>query len=252
MPEWRESFDAILLVSVIEHIQHLNPLIERIRGMLSTDGVLLIEHPDVLRFSPDVSGPFQEFSTEHINFFSNLSLANLLRRHGFRELLTFQEDRPSADGVMEPSSLSVFGKTDAISPEPVIPDLQTKLSLQAYIAESQRIDEHICTTIDRIVDGGLPVIIWGVGAHTQRLMATSRLKSANIRAFTDSNPRYQGKQLLGFPIISPEELRAFPDPILISSKIWQQDIARQIRAKGNENEIILLYPERSVREHSAI
>jgi hypothetical protein len=103
-------------------------------------------------------------------------------------------------------------------------------------------EEQIHRTIDRLASHGKPVIVWGAGAHTLRLLATSRLSEAKITAFVDSNPRYQSKRLLGVPIISPTELKGRSEPVLISSRVFQRDIERQIHHELNcSNELILLY-----------
>jgi hypothetical protein len=84
--------------------------------------------------------------------------------------------------------------------------------------------------------------VWGVGSHTTRLMATSRLGQANIAAFIESNARYHGKTLGGRPILAPEALRERPEPVLVSSRVFQREIAEQIRDDlGCSNPLILLY-----------
>jgi hypothetical protein len=73
-------------------------------------------------------------------------------------------------------------------------------------------------------------------------MATSRLAAASIVAFVDSNTRYQDRTLHGRPIISPEALHSHPEPILISSRVFQHEIETQIRDQlGLSNEVIRLY-----------
>jgi hypothetical protein len=75
-----------------------------------------------------------------------------------------------------------------------------------------------------------------------RLLQTSRLKDARISAFVDSNPHYQGKDLSGVPIISPGNVRGRAEPIIISSRVYQEDIARVIREDlGLPNKVIRLY-----------
>jgi hypothetical protein len=84
--------------------------------------------------------------------------------------------------------------------------------------------------------------VWGVGTHTSRLMATSRLGEADIVAFIESNSRYHGKTLRGRPILAPEVLKDFREPVLISSRVFEKEIADQIRHDlGCSNELILLY-----------
>jgi len=73
-------------------------------------------------------------------------------------------------------------------------------------------------------------------------MATSRLAEADIAAFIESNSRYHGKTLQGRPILAPEALRDRREPVLISSRAFQHEIAEQIRSGlGCGNELILLY-----------
>jgi hypothetical protein len=63
-----------------------------------------------------------------------------------------------------------------------------------------------------------------------------------IRAYIESNARYHGRQLRGVPIIAPAELPSYPEPVLVSSFVYQREIVRQIReGLGCANEVILLY-----------
>ena len=96
--------------------------------------------------------------------------------------------------------------------------------------------------IAAIAVSGRPIIVWGVGTHTTRLMATSALADANIVAFIESNARYHGKSLLGRPIWAPAALHERTEPVLVSSRVFQQEIATQVReGLGCANELILLY-----------
>jgi predicted fused transcriptional regulator/phosphomethylpyrimidine kinase len=123
-----------------------------------------------------------------------------------------------------------------------VPDQDTEVGLRRYIAACEVEDAYLRSQIDAVVDRGRPVIVWGVGTHTTRLLATSRLAEANIRAFVDSNVRYQNRELNGVRIISPAALRNRPEPILVSSRVFQNEIEEQIRRDlGLSNELILLY-----------
>ena len=52
--------------------------------------------------------------------------------------------------------------------------------------------------------------MWGVGTNATRLLRTTRLGEVNIVAFFDSNPKVQGKELLGSRVIRSAELRQMP------------------------------------------
>jgi FlaA1/EpsC-like NDP-sugar epimerase len=121
-------------------------------------------------------------------------------------------------------------------------DGDTEPGLTRYIEQSRREDATLQQKLNALVDSARPILVWGVGTHTTRLMATSRLADANIVAFIESNARYHGKTLHDRPIIAPEELKNHSEPVLVSSRVFQHEIAAQMRDDLHRlNELILLY-----------
>jgi FlaA1/EpsC-like NDP-sugar epimerase len=103
-------------------------------------------------------------------------------------------------------------------------------------------DEVLRLKIHQAIDSS-GVIVWGVGTHTQRLLATGALNPASIVAFVDSNPKYQNRRLQGIPVVRPEAVKNCPEPILISSYAFQREIEEQIRSMKLPNRLILLYTD---------
>jgi SAM-dependent methyltransferase len=236
-----ETFDVVILVGVLEHIQDLDTALREVRDVLSPEGLVYVEVPDVYTFADWPNAPFQDFSTEHINFFSPVSLANLMGRHGFTPRFSEQNAREQSYRTTMSNVSAVFQKQDTIAFAPVF-DHGTESGLQRYIDSCRATEERLHATIADLVLSDRPVIVWGVGTHTGRLMRTSRLPDARIVAFVESNARYQGRSLHGTPIIAPSALQGRPEPILISSRVFQHEIARQIRDDlGLGNELITLY-----------
>ena len=86
------------------------------------------------------------------------------------------------------------------------------------------------------------MIVWGVGTHTLRLLATGGLEMSKVASFVDSNPKYQNQNVHGVRVIAPVELKGRQEPILISSCGFQREIQHQIREElGLTNPLILLY-----------
>jgi hypothetical protein len=141
------------------------------------------------------------------------------------------------------SNLSaLFRMEPAADPLTFTRDEQTEAGLERYVAQCATDAERLTARIDAIVASGEPFLVWGVGTHTTRLMATSRLAGANIAAFIESNVSYHGKTLGGRPILAPEALRGRSEPVLVSSRVFQREIADQIRVDlGCTNPLILLY-----------
>ncbi len=233
--------ELVLLSAVLEHIRDLRDALWHVRGLLAPQGRVYVEVPDVKRFGSTPDAPFQEFSVEHVNYFSRRSLRNLMAGAGFEEvqsttITTIQGEHSTADVIM-----AVFTPSDGLAIRSQ-PDHETGPALEAYVASSAVIERSIHAALDPVVANGRPIVVWGVGTHTQRLLAESPLGRARIAAFVDSNPRYQGGELHGAPVVGPEALAGRDEPILISSRFYQTEIERQIRRDlGLTNEIILLY-----------
>src|SRR5262249_35380325 len=161
--------------------------------------------------------------------------------NGFEGVFSEPVLRRYTDSTMMPSVHAAFQKLGEAIETP-IPDAQTKIRLKQYIAQSTSVDERIRQLIDRTVSNQEPIIVWRVGTHTQRLLATGGLDRANICAFVDSNSKYHGRTLKNIPILSPDSLAAHREPILICSRVFQAEIKEQIRQQLRlENEILSLY-----------
>jgi SAM-dependent methyltransferase len=239
-----DPFDFIILVAVLEHIQDLDGALLKLRRSLAPTGKLYIEVPDATQFISSSDAPFQEFSVEHINFFSPKSLTNLMGAHGFTEVFSTQTSYDQTDTHTGYAIRMVFQKSNANNKFDPIYDYDSEAGLKSYIVASQKVENRIHKTVNELVDGQQPLIVWGVGTHTQRLLATSRLANANIVAFVDSNPNYQGKKLNNTPIIHPALLAGTDEPILVSSRIFQSEIVHQIQFELKlKNAIFTLYED---------
>jgi SAM-dependent methyltransferase len=242
LAEAGERFDFVIMVGVLEHLRDLDHAFDHLRAILPLEGLLYVEVPDVATFADWPNAPYQDFSTEHINFFSPTSLDNLMLRHGFTRVFLEQNHREQSHKTVMSNISAVYRKTAASSTVEPRFDRDTAAGLERYIAGCAANDERLRASIDAVVDGKRRILVWGVGTHTSRLMATSRLAEADIVAFIESNSRYQGKTLHGRPILAPEALKDHPEPVLISSRVFQKEIADQIRTGlGCPNELIVLY-----------
>lgn len=242
MPIINSTVDFAILIGVLEHLREVPLALSRIREQLTDGGLLFLSVPDASRFFEGEDAPFQEFSLEHINYFGPTSLENLLTDNGFIKRSIIKDTVISNIRTRTPVLHGLFQKR-TISQEPsIVHDTETINGLKKYIDQSTQVNRTIQKKIEKIADTGMPIIIWGTGAHTLRLLATSRLNQVNIRAFVDSNSKYQGKRINDIPIISPDELSNYSEPILISTRVYQEEIEEQIRRELKlENEVIKLY-----------
>ena len=240
------KYDLIILEGVLEHIAGLNPFMEKISCMQNEDALLYTNVPDGSRMNCCSDGPFQQFSVEHINFFSSQLLKRLMLAHGYTSVAMQHIQQDIANDVQVASLMMLWQKKDVLPGNGDRKDEALQRELVQYIEQSRALFATLSNTIDSIVSSNHEIYIWGAGTHTLRLVENSNLKYARIRAFIDSNPHYQGRSIRNIPIISADtEKISSETPILISSYIAQQDIVRQIKHTLKlRNEVIVLYPNR--------
>lgn len=237
-----DQADMVVLVGVLEHVRDLTGALFVLQKVLTSQGRVYVEIPDACEFGNWLDAPFQQFSGEHINFFSRRSLENLLNSNGFRVLELKRLARRVTETSTMPVIAAIFEKTGG-PPARWVRDETTEAGLLEYIQKSKALAKNDVAVIEDLVKSRDPIVLWGVGTNATRLLSTTRLGEANIVAFFDSNPKVQGKELLGVTIRPPAELRQMPYPVLIASRVFQDEIERQIRQDLHcPNRIIHLYP----------
>jgi 2-polyprenyl-3-methyl-5-hydroxy-6-metoxy-1,4-benzoquinol methylase len=229
IPNHPHKYDFVILIGVVEHLRDAGAALSTLRQLLSPGGRLFVGVPDASRLPHVRNAPFQLFSVEHITYFSARSLQNLLATQGFDLVHTSQVIVNTSATTTDPLLSEIFEMAER--PLPIVRDDQTEPALRQYIRTSLALAES-----------RRPIIVWGTGAHTLRLLATSRLGEANVRFYVDSNPHYHGKDLNGVPVRAPSDIQGHAEPILISSWVYQDEIERQLREELMlPNERIVLY-----------
>jgi SAM-dependent methyltransferase len=238
IPQPEAPYDFLVLIGVMEHIRDLDCAVSQLHALLREGGRVYLDVPDGGRFAVHADAPFQEFSTEHINFFSTRSLSNLMCLRGFTELGSGHAVRP-ANEVTGVAAYAAFEKRSG--PSAWVRDDETEASIRKYVDDCSAVDSQVRAKIDAALAPGERMVVWGVGTHTLRLLASGGLNPERVSLFVDSNPNYQRQQLRGVPVVSPSELHS-GDPILISSRGFQREIQHQVQHQlGLENRLILLY-----------
>ncbi|NDK10361.1 class I SAM-dependent methyltransferase [Candidatus Gracilibacteria bacterium] len=208
----KRKYDLVIFSAVLEHLTEVRNAIIKAYSLLNTNGMIYICVPDAERFHKKFDEPYGEFSTEHINFFTEKSLYQLMS---------------NCD--------KVFIKSDGKA----IVSLWKKIKIEdngmhKYISQSQKKMGLILKKIELLPKN---TIIWGVGALTQRLLMTTKIRN-KIFKFVDSNKNLIGKKLDGIDILSPDKLVEYNNPILISSFAFKDEIAKETRKRELKNKIV--------------
>jgi len=239
----KQSVDFLILAGVLEHIKELDISLKHLWDTLVPNGKFYIAVPDASQYINGEDAPFQEFSIEHINFFGPTSLTNLMNKNGFTLVDYRQNIFEMNHNTLTPVIQAVYKKAKVIPVDNYFAtDTETEKNLESYVNLCNQREKAIYQIINEIILSNKSIIIWGTGTQTLRLLATSRIREANIVAFVDSNPKFHGKKLNGIKIVSPKSLKNMPESILISSRAYQNEIEQQIRnVLQLSNEIIKLY-----------
>ncbi len=233
------TFDLVILSHVLEHVADLRSTVRDLRALLREGGRCYIEVPDATRYRDFLLAPFQDFNTEHINHFSLSALGNLFARDGFAVESQGQKTIESSPGCPYPAAFAFFRLGNGAKEARVDDSLRT--SLVAYIENSQKKLEELERELAVISTDDKPLLVWGAGQLTMKLLAETSLGKASILAFVDGNPINQGKTLAGRPILAPREISDRNAPILLATLLHQKEIEATIREQLQlPNEIIRL------------
>jgi Methyltransferase domain len=237
---WDEGFAVVSLVAVLEHLVEPRAALHEIIDLLAPNGILYLLVPDANRFRDHIDAPYQEFSVEHINYFTSASLRNLLLSVGMDVVveqtslvqLSHDAEGPAIEVLCHRSERPSEIRIDSVGVD----------DLNRYISGSAAKEAGVLRMIAKLADGQSPIYVWGTGTNALHLLASSRLAECNIVAFLDSNPHYEGKQLAGRLVKAPRDVRELDAPILVASAISQTTIATAARALfGPDVPLILMY-----------
>jgi SAM-dependent methyltransferase len=234
-----EKFDVIIMTAVLEHIVDIDAAMKILRSNLKNDGLLLLEVPDAERFDEYIFTPFQQFSIEHIDYFSESSLKNLLGKHSF-EFIDSKKSVNDINQTIDPDIFIIARKVKKIDYE-FVNDRSCEFRLMKYINKCSILLKEVDERLKVLLSEVDKVIVWGVGTHTQSLL-DDILDPSKIAYFVDSNTNYEGKKLLGIEIKAPDKIDDNDIPILLSTFSYQDEVKDQIRNKLNlKNEIMQIY-----------
>ncbi len=225
--------DLIILSHVLEHVLDLRGCLGRVGAFLDPEGVIYAEVPDAMRYADFVTSPFQDFNTEHINHFTEVSLDNLFSGAGFERVGGGAKIMESAPGMPYPAIFSFYKKRSPPDAADYRKDPAIDGSIRRYRDASQGIIDRVNDLLHREFRGDGEVLVWGTGQLTLKLLAMSGLGKLRIRNFIDSNPVFRGKVLNGVRIIHPDEMGNDLGglKILITSTIHEQAIRADITGR---------------------
>ncbi len=168
LPEETHRADCIILSAVLEHLRNVRAALAVVRGALAPGGLLYVEVPDLEHFPEQLVPTFQEFSVEHINFFTAAALRNVAAKSGFE--MTEHWRTVNRVGPSMATSICALFRPAMPYAGPVAVDRSGAVALRRYVKACADCESKVAQRIAELVEAGTPLIVWGVGTHTLHLL----------------------------------------------------------------------------------
>jgi SAM-dependent methyltransferase len=233
-------FDIVILSHVVEHLKYPLDIFKNIRKILSDEGLLFIEMPDIDYFDEK---DLYQFSFEHINYFNLCSTKNLLHKAGFElvDTVIFYNDKSTAP--FYPTRGSLWRKSNKMYKIKNCYS-KNKIVIQKYIDLINNFRGELIGKINDIIKSHKNIAIWGAGTLTAQLFSHTNLSKANIKVIFDNDSKKDGlimnNILIKKPILDINYFKNFDiDAIIIGSWSNQDEIYESL--KFLEKEKIKIY-----------
>lgn len=226
-----KQYDMICLSHVLEHIRDVKEAAAQLDSICSEGGMIYIEVPDASRYDQFFIVPYYYFDCEHINHFDKYALANLFGNMGYEAIYTEEKVLIPTPNNPYPVLSMIFKKVGAAKgnyTKSAVP-----ASIQRFVQESKSKFEF--KQLSDVIEAKTPVIVWGAGQYTLRLMASSPLTQCNIIRFVDSDSNKHGNNIQDILIQGPVDvLKEYrEEPIIITSALHSEAIKNQIQSIDN-------------------
>ena len=229
-----EKMDVIILTGVLEHLLKPALALKCISKCIKEGGHLVIGVPNCENLNFDNTPVSNNFNQEHINYFSKLSLCNMMSKNGFNAVKII-DDKNYVD------IFAIF-KYSSVSKDDIKLDTVTRASIENYLHRQEKETEQYNKKLKPYIDENNQILVWGTGAFTMNLLLNSDLQKCNIAAFIDNNPLKYGSELYNKQIVSPKDINKFAQAkaIVICCFKDAESIKHQIQEMNCSKEIIVL------------
>lgn len=230
----KAKYDLVIMSAVLEHIENLKSYVDEAKELLTPNGKICIIVPDANLFV-DNNDLYQEFSTEHINYFTKDTLNQLFARAEMECVCSIQ-DKEVLHGLAG-NIISLF----AIKRNLSLPIVDKSVNLDYYLEQCANLAEKIRNILDEEnFERGM--YLWCAGTMTAMLFQLGIVNNRTVKKIVDSNKNYQGHRIFGYIIEPPEVLIEEQNlPIVIASQYAQESISDQIKKWKLPNVVVKLF-----------
>jgi len=223
--------DIITAISCFYDMEEPNKFISDAKKILSSDGVLVIQQNYLVGMLKN--NAFDNIVHEHLEYYSLLSLENLLARHGL-EVFDVKQSMINGGSFI---TFIAFKNTRTIQKSVLnwrSSEIKLKLNqLKVYNDFAQRVrsnSQDILDLVTRLTEDKKKVYVYGASTRGNTLLQYYKLNNKLITAAVERNPEKWGKKIssLGIPIISEEKARKQkPDYMLVLPWFFKEEFLQR-------------------------
>jgi 2-polyprenyl-3-methyl-5-hydroxy-6-metoxy-1,4-benzoquinol methylase len=233
------KFDAISLMSVLEHIYNPAKFLKNINKILKQNGLLFLEVPDSAKPTPFI---VEYFGFEHLSYFTLETIKKLLNDNEFY-IKSFDKEA-LRNGVI---------KVCAINSKKSLNNIKLPIEkkdyyqiIKKYKNQKTKIEKQFSKLINPLIKkwkkSSARIAIYGAGGHTFYLLNLIDITDL-IDCLIDSDPKKHGKKFMNWQIYGPSDINSLNlDVIIISSQRFEEEIYKLIKHnKSQKLKIIKCY-----------
>jgi len=226
--------DIITIISCFYDMEEPNKFIEDVIKILKDDGIVVIQQNYLVSMLDQ--NAFDNIVHEHLEYYSLLSLNNLLSKHG---LEVFDLELRTLNGGSFRTYIAHKGKRKISKSVKDFVKKERKLNLdkkKIYNDFAKRIINNKKVLFDYIkseVKKGKLIYLYGASTRGNTLLQFFKLNSKLIKFAVERNPEKWGKKIssVGIPIISEEQARKDkPDYMLVLPWFFKKEFLKRERA----------------------
>ena len=247
----RKKAKIITAISMFYDLKDPNKFLEDIKACLDSNGIFIIQQNYLGKMLEQ--NAFDNIVHEHIEYYSLLSLKNLLERHGMEITDVIVND---TNGGSFRTFVSLRGKRKPTSRVLKLLEKERKQALDTkapYLEFSKRI-RHNMDRLNKFINAevkkGKSVYSYGASTRGNTLLQYTKLDKKLISKAVERNPEKWGKVFasVGIPIISEEQARKEkPDYMLVLPWFFKEEFLKREKKYLKEGgHFIFPLPEFSV------
>ena len=218
-----ESNDVIALFHTLEHIVDPRKYIRKIKRYLKDDGVLFVEVPDFTFFDKHTD----ELQFEHVNFFSERTLAKLFHKCGLTIIAASIDLDENYPACPKHTLRMIVKKSSAVPAK----NSQRIIALCRKENEKIKVFKKINLYL-RKIGKRQRVGIYSASWLTNEFFRKTGL-SFNIIAIFDRDKKKQGSEINGITIYKPQALKTMNiDHLIIINEGYETEIRKDIKTLG--------------------